>query len=70
MIIGVRKGVYRQDPNKSGGGTQLLHAPSTAHMVHSISSLAVAFDSSGGYNWRHRGDFLIFTFNPLNGPIL
>ena len=48
---------YRRDPNKSGGGTQLLHAPPTAHMVHSISSLAVAVDTLGGYNWRHRGVF-------------
>ena len=48
----------------------MLHAPPTAHMVQSISSLAVAVDTLGGYNWRHRGDFSISIFNPLNGPIL
>ena len=61
---------YRRDPNKSGGGTQLLHAPPTAHMVHSISSLAVAVDTLGRYNWRHRGDFSISTFNPPKGANL
>ena len=61
---------YRRDPNKSGGGTQLLHAPPTAHMVQSIFSFAVAVDTLGGYNWRHRGDFSISTFNPLKGPNL
>ena len=61
---------YRRDPNKSGGGTQLLHAPPTAHMVRSIFSFAVAVDTLGGYNWRHRGDFSISTFNPLKGPNL
>ena len=59
---------YRRDPDKSGG-TQLLHAPPTAHMVYSISSIIVAVDTLGGYNWRHRCDFPISTFNPLNGPI-
>ena len=39
-------------------------------MVHSISSLAVLVDTLGGYNWRHRCDFPISTFNPLNGSIL
>ena len=48
----------------------MLHAPPTAHMVQSIFSFAVAVDTLGGYNWRHRGDFSISTFNPLNGPIL
>ena len=61
---------YRRDPTKSGGGTQLLHAPPTAHMVHSISSLAVAVDTIGGYNWRHCGDFSVSIFNPPNRPIL
>ena len=61
---------YRRDPNKSGGGTQLLHAPPTAHMVQSIFSFAVAVDTLGGYNWRHRGDFSISTYNPPNRPIL
>ena len=41
---------YRRDPNKSGGGTQLLHAPPTAHMVQSIFSFAVAVDTLRGYN--------------------
>ena len=62
--------IYKRDPNKSGGGTQLLHALPTAHMVHSISSLTVAVDTLGGYNWRHHGDFSISTFNPLKGPNL
>ena len=48
----------------------MLHAPPRAHIVHSISSFAVAVDILGGYNWRHRGDFSISTFNPLNGPTL
>ena len=61
---------YRRDPNKSGGGTQLLHAPPTAHMVQSIFSFAVAVDTLGRYNWRHHGDFSISTFNPLKGPNL
>ena len=60
--------MYRQEPNKSEGGTHLLHAPPTAHMVHSIFSLAVTVDTLGGYHWRHRGDFSISTFNPPNGP--
>jgi len=30
----------------------------------------VAVDTLGECNWRHRGDFSISTFNPLNGPIL
>ena len=42
----------------------------TAHMVHSISSLAVAVDTLDGYNWRHRGDISISTFNPLKRPNL
>ena len=61
---------YRRDPNKSGGGTQLLHAPPTAQMVQSIFSFAVAVDTLGQYNWRHYGDFSISTFNPLKGPNL
>ena len=48
----------------------MLHAPPTAHMVQSIFSFAVAVDTLGGYNWRHRGDFSISTFNPLKGPNL
>ena len=55
---------YRQDPNKSGGGTQSVTCPPTAHMVQSIPSLAVAFDTLGEYKWRHRGDFSISTLNP------
>ena len=48
----------------------MLHAPPTAHMVQSIFLFAVAVDTLGGYNWRHRGDFSISTFNPLKGPSL
>ena len=33
--------------------------------MHSISSFALAVDTLGGYNWRHRGDFPISTFNPI-----
>ena len=62
--------IYRRDPNKSGGGTQLLHAPPTAHMIQSIFLFAVAVYTLGGYNWRHRGDFSISTFNPFKGPNL
>ena len=68
--LALEQGFYRRDPNKSGGGTQLLQAPPTAHMVQSIFSFAVAVDTLGGYNWRHRGDFSISTFNPLKGPNL
>ena len=59
--------IYRRDPNKSGGGTlsvTTVSCPPTAHMVQSISTLAVAVDTLGGYKWRHRGDFSISTFNP------
>ena len=42
--------IYRRDRNKSGGGTRLLHAPPTAHMIYSIASFAVAVDTLGGYN--------------------
>ena len=38
-------------------GPKVLHAPPTAHMVPSISTLAVAVNTIGGYNWRHCGDF-------------
>ena len=69
-LFGTLGNEYRRNPNKSEGGTQLLHAPPTAHMVHSISSFAVAVDTLGGYNWRHRGDFSISTFKPLKGPNL
>ena len=55
---------HRWDPNISGGGTLSVTCPPTAHMVHSISSLAVAVDTLGGYNWRHHGDFSISTYNP------
>ena len=51
-------------------GPKVLHAPPTAHMVQSISSLVTAVDTLGGYNWRHRGDFSISTLNPLKGPLL
>ena len=44
----------------------MLHAPPTAHIVHSISSLAAAVDTSGEYNWRHRGNFSISTFTYQN----
>ena len=37
--------IYRRDRNKSGGGTRLLHAPPTAHMVQSNSIIAVAIDT-------------------------
>ena len=57
--------MYRRDPNKSGGGTQLLLAPPTVHMVQSIFLFAVAVDTFDGYNLRHHGDFLFSTFNPL-----
>ena len=66
ILTAILTHIYRRDPNKSGGGTQLLHAPPTVHMVHSISSLAVAVDTLGGYNWRHRGNFSISTLNPPN----
>ena len=48
----------------------MLHAPPTADMVRSISSFAVAVDTLGRYNWRHRGDFSISTFNPPKGANL
>ena len=44
-------------------GPKVLHVPPTAHMVHSISSPAVAVDTLGGYNRRHHSDFSISTFN-------
>ena len=46
-------------------GPNCYMPPPTAHMVQSIFSFAVAVDTLGGYNWRHRGDFSISTFNPL-----
>ena len=60
---------YNLKEVRSTLGTQLLHAPPTAHIVHSISSLAVAVDTLRGYNWRHRGNFSISIFNPPNKPI-
>ena len=59
----MRGNQYRRDPNKSGGGTQLLHDPPTAHMVHSIKSLAVVDDTLGGYNWHHRPPWRFFNFH-------
>ena len=48
---------YRQDPNKSGGGTQSFSTPPTAYMAEANFSLAVADYTLGGYNWRHCSDF-------------
>ena len=48
----------------------MVTCPPTAYMVHSISSLAVAVDTLGEYNWRHRGDFSISTFITPNRPLL
>ena len=53
---------YRRDPNKSEGGTQLLHAPPTAHIVYSISSLAVAVDTLGD---TIGATLAIYQFSPL-----
>ena len=38
-------------------GPKSLAAPPTAYMGQAIFLLPVAVDTSGGYNWRHRGDF-------------
>ena len=38
---------YSRDPNKSGGGTLTVTCPPTAHMVQSISRIAVAVDTLG-----------------------
>ena len=45
-------------------GPEVLHAPPTAHMVQSISTIAVAVDTLGENKWRHHGDFSISTLNP------
>ena len=47
-------------------GPKMLHAPLTAHMVQSISTLAMAVDNIVGYNWRHHGNFSNSTLNPPN----
>ena len=38
-------------------GPKCLAASPTAYMAQAIFSLPVAFDTLGGYNWRHRGVF-------------
>ena len=71
LLLPTRKhGNYRRDPNKSGGGTQIVASPPTAYIAQANFSLALAEYILGEYNWRHRGDFSISTSNPLNGPIL
>ena len=42
-------------------GPKVLASPPTAYMVQANFQFAVAEYTLGGYNWRHRGDFRIFT---------
>ena len=51
-------------------GPKVLASPPRAYMAQAFFSLDMAVYTLGGYNWRHRGDFSIFTFKPLKGPNL
>ena len=38
-------------------GPKALAAPLTSYIAQVIFSLPAAVDTSGGYNWRHHGNF-------------